>query len=162
MILTLQCHLFVHTICNGNSTIYSKMGRILSISWGNGAQNYVLKIAFNDWVASFLIWQKFNCLIVQVSALHIGLIFMVVFFCGFKNFSTFFFLLPFAFFMVFASVKLFAPGKMSGSYFVKSGRKIHERHKREIPFFSWQSFRQFSELSFGIFRWMFFHCTARS
>ena len=41
MILTLQCHLFHHTICNGNSTLYSKMGRILSISWGNGAQNYV-------------------------------------------------------------------------------------------------------------------------
>ena len=41
MILTLQCHLFDHTICNGNSTLYSKMGRILSISWGNGAQNYV-------------------------------------------------------------------------------------------------------------------------
>ena len=43
MILTLQCHLLVHTICNGNSTLYSKMGRILSISWGNGAQNYVCR-----------------------------------------------------------------------------------------------------------------------
>ena len=43
MILTLQCHLFDHTICNGNSTLYSKMGRILSISWGNGAQNYVCR-----------------------------------------------------------------------------------------------------------------------
>ena len=43
MILTLQCHLFNHTICNGNSTLYSKMGRILSISWGNGAQNYVCR-----------------------------------------------------------------------------------------------------------------------
>ena len=43
MILTLQCHLFDHTICNGNSTLHSKMGRILSISWGNGAQNYVCR-----------------------------------------------------------------------------------------------------------------------
>ena len=43
MILTLQCHLFNHTICNGNSTLYSKMGRISSISWGNGAQNYVCR-----------------------------------------------------------------------------------------------------------------------
>ena len=43
MILTLQCHLFDHTICNGNSTLYWKMGRILSISWGNGAQNYVCR-----------------------------------------------------------------------------------------------------------------------
>ena len=43
MILTLQCHLFDHTICNGNSTLYSKMGRILSISWGNGAQIYVCR-----------------------------------------------------------------------------------------------------------------------
>ena len=43
MILTLQCHLFDHTICNGNSTLYSKMGRISSISWGNGAQNYVCR-----------------------------------------------------------------------------------------------------------------------
>ena len=43
MILTLQCHLFDHTICNGISTLYSKMGRILSISWGNGAQNYVCR-----------------------------------------------------------------------------------------------------------------------
>ena len=43
MILTLQCHLFDHTICNGNSTLYSKMGRNLSISWGNGAQNYVCR-----------------------------------------------------------------------------------------------------------------------
>ena len=43
MILTLQCHLFDHTICNGNSTLYSKMGRILSISWGNRTQNYVCR-----------------------------------------------------------------------------------------------------------------------
>ena len=43
MILTLQCHLFHHIFCNGNSTLYSKMGRILSISWGNGAQNYVCR-----------------------------------------------------------------------------------------------------------------------
>ena len=43
MILTLQCHLFHHIFCNGNSTLYSKMGRILSISWGNAARNYVCR-----------------------------------------------------------------------------------------------------------------------
>ena len=43
MILTLQCHLFHHIFCNGNSTLYSKMGRILSISWGNRDQNYVCR-----------------------------------------------------------------------------------------------------------------------
>ena len=43
MILTLQCHLFDHIFCNGKSTLYSKMGRILSISWGNGAQNNVCR-----------------------------------------------------------------------------------------------------------------------
>ena len=43
MILTLQCHLFDHIFCNGNSTLYSKMGRIMSISWGNGDQNYVCR-----------------------------------------------------------------------------------------------------------------------
>ena len=41
MILTLQCNLFDHIFCNGNLTLYSKMWRNLSISWGNGAQNYV-------------------------------------------------------------------------------------------------------------------------
>ena len=43
MILTLQCHLFDHIICNRNSTLYLKIGRILSISWGNGDQNYVCR-----------------------------------------------------------------------------------------------------------------------
>ena len=43
MILTLQCHLFHHIFCNGNSTLYPKMWRILSISWGNGDQNYVCR-----------------------------------------------------------------------------------------------------------------------
>ena len=43
MILTLQCHLFDHIFCNRNSTLYSKMGCILTISWGNGAQNYVCR-----------------------------------------------------------------------------------------------------------------------
>ena len=43
MILTLQCHLFHHIFCNGRSTLYSKMGRIWSISLGNGAQNSVCR-----------------------------------------------------------------------------------------------------------------------
>ena len=43
MILTLQCHLFHHIFCNGISTLYSKMWRILSISWGNEDQNYVCR-----------------------------------------------------------------------------------------------------------------------
>ena len=62
MILTLQCHLFDHTICNGNSTLYSKMGRILSISWGNGAQNYVCRHPVGGFFEFFLSSQySINC-----------------------------------------------------------------------------------------------------
>ena len=43
MILTLECPLFGHIIWNGNLTLYSKLGCILSISWGKGAQNYLCR-----------------------------------------------------------------------------------------------------------------------
>ena len=43
MILTLECPLFGHTLWNGNLTLYSKLGCILSISWGKGAQIYLCR-----------------------------------------------------------------------------------------------------------------------
>ena len=61
MILTLQCHLFDHIFCNGKSTLYSKMGRILSISWGNAAQNYVCRHPLRQ------LWRVFS----SFSILHI-------------------------------------------------------------------------------------------
>ena len=43
MILTLQCPLFGHIFWNGNLTLYSKLGCILSISWGKKAQIYLCR-----------------------------------------------------------------------------------------------------------------------
>ena len=62
MILTLQCHLFHHMFCNGNSTLHSKMGRILSISWGNGAQNYVCRHSLQRFLRVYFNVELFHSL----------------------------------------------------------------------------------------------------
>ena len=68
MIVTLQCHLFHHIFCNGISTLYSKMGRILSISWGNGTQSYVCRHP---------VWRLFQ-VVFKFSLLHYSSIFKLI------------------------------------------------------------------------------------